>query len=357
MTKPIDIQGGGKGAGKIPAKGLIRPEPMEEDLPFDATLRPRTLEEYIGQTKVKENLDVFIRAALLRSEPLDHVLLYGPPGLGKTTLAYIIAHEQRASIKTTSGPLIEKAGDLAALLTNLERGDVLFIDEIHRLSPQLEEILYPAMEDFKLDIIIGQGPSARVVKIDLPRFTLVGASTRVGLLTAPLRDRFGIVQHLGFYNEEDLRAIVERSARLLQVSIDTAGSEEIARRSRGTPRVANRLLRRVRDFADVAGSGSITHLLACDSLERLSVDKYGLDETDRRMLLLILEKFEGGPVGINTIAAALGEERDTIEEMYEPYLLQVGFLDRTSRGRRITPRACRHLGRDVPAGSGQGTMW
>ncbi|HET6373591.1 MAG TPA: Holliday junction branch migration DNA helicase RuvB, partial [Candidatus Polarisedimenticolia bacterium] len=305
-----------------------------------------------------ENLRVFIKAARLRGEALDHVLLYGPPGLGKTTLAHIIALEQKASIKTTSGPLIEKAGDLAALLTNLELGDVLFIDEIHRLSPHLEEVLYSAMEDFRLDIIIGQGPSARSVKIDLPRFTLVGASTRIGLLTAPLRDRFGIVHHLGFYSEEELRAIVARSARLLRIETEEGGAREIARRARGTPRVANRLLRRVRDFAEVAGGARITHELAGDSLERLRVDRYGLDETDRRMLLLILEKFDGGPVGINTIAAALGEERDTIEEVYEPYLLQIGFLDRTQRGRRITPMACRHLGRERPAGTdGQGSMW
>ncbi|HKY33413.1 MAG TPA: Holliday junction branch migration DNA helicase RuvB [Candidatus Polarisedimenticolia bacterium] len=329
---------------------------MEGDLPFDRTLRPRSLDEYVGQAHVKENLAVFIEAARRRSEPLDHVLLYGPPGLGKTTLAHIIASEQRAAIKTTAGPLIEKAGDLAALLTNLEHGDVLFIDEIHRLSPQLEEVLYPAMEDFKLDIIIGQGPSARSIRIDLPRFTLVGASTRIGLLTAPLRDRFGIVHHLGFYSEDELQAIVERSAGLLDVTVEPAGARELARRSRGTPRVANRLLRRVRDFAQVAGGAAVGEELARDALERLRVDRYGLDETDRRMLLLILEKFEGGPVGINTIAAALGEERDTIEEIYEPYLLQIGFLDRTPRGRRITPLACRHLGHEAPGGS-QSTIW
>jgi Holliday junction DNA helicase RuvB len=336
---------------------LIRPEPAEDDLPFDVALRPRTLAEYIGQAQVKENLAVFIEATRRRKEPLDHVLLYGPPGLGKTTLAHIIASEQRSALKCTSGPLIEKAGDLAALLTNLEHGDVMFIDEIHRLSPNLEEILYSAMEDFKLDIIIGQGPSARSVKLDIPRFTLVGASTRIGLLTAPLRDRFGIVLHLGFYDEDELQAIVDRSARLLKIATDTAGSREIARRARGTPRVANRLLRRVRDFAEVAGGSRITEELSRDSLERLRVDKYGLDETDRRMLLLILEKFEGGPVGINTIAAALGEERDTIEEIYEPYLMQIGFLDRTPRGRRITPLACRHLGRERPEGEGQASMW
>ncbi len=339
------------------ATELVRTAPSEDELPFEVTLRPRTLGEYIGQAQVKENLGIFIEAARRRNEPLDHVLLYGPPGLGKTTLAHIIAAEQRTPIRVTSGPLIEKAGDLAALLTNLEHGDVLFIDEIHRLSPQLEEILYSAMEDFKLDIIIGQGPSARSVRIDLPRFTLVGASTRIGLLTAPLRDRFGIVHHLGFYSEDDLAAIVSRSSGLLQVAVDDRGSREIARRSRGTPRVANRLLRRVRDFAEVGGSAEITDELARGALERLQVDRFGLDETDRRMLLLILDKFEGGPVGLNTIAAALGEEADTIEEIYEPYLLQIGFLDRTPRGRRLTSRACRHLGRDRPAGDGQGTIW
>jgi len=351
----------GRGRNKTPghegADALTRPETIAEDVPFDSTLRPRTLEEYIGQTEVKENLGVFLEAARRRKEPLDHVLLYGPPGLGKTTLAHIIATEQSSALKATSGPLIEKAGDLAALLTNLEHGDVLFIDEIHRLSPQLEEVLYPAMEDFKLDIIIGQGPSARSIRLDLPRFTLVGASTRIGLLTAPLRDRFGITHHLDFYAERDLQAIVERSARLLQIATDTEGAAEIARRARGTPRIANRLLRRVRDFVEVADAGRVTHQLAQDSLERLRVDRYGLDETDRRMLLLILEKFEGGPVGINTIAAALGEERDTIEEIYEPYLLQIGFLDRTPRGRRITRLACRHLGRERPEREGQATIW
>ena len=356
MTSKRD-KGGTERASDGPGGELIRPDALDDDRPFDASLRPRTLDEYIGQAQVKENLRIFLEAARLRREPLDHVLLYGPPGLGKTTLAYIIASEQKATIKSTSGPLIEKAGDLAALLTNLEAGDVLFIDEIHRLSPQLEEVLYSAMEDFRLDIIIGQGPSARSIKIDLPRFTLVGASTRIGLLTAPLRDRFGIVHHLGFYAEEELQAIVDRSARLLQVAIEAPGSAEIARRARGTPRVANRLLRRVRDFAEVAGGVRITEDLARDSLERLRVDRYGLDETDRRMLLLILEKFDGGPVGINTIAAALGEERDTIEEIYEPYLLQIGFLDRTPRGRRITPRASRHLGREHPERGGQASMW
>ncbi|MFQ5700972.1 MAG: Holliday junction branch migration DNA helicase RuvB [Acidobacteriota bacterium] len=336
---------------------LIGPEPLGEDRGFDVTLRPRSLREFIGQAQVKENLAVFLEAAGMREEPLDHVLLYGPPGLGKTTMAHIIAREQKATLKPTSGPLIEKAGDLAAMLTNLEQGDVLFIDEIHRMSPQLEEILYSAMEDFRLDVIIGQGPSARSIRIDLPRFTLVGASTRIGLLTAPLRDRFGIVHHLAFYPEEELERIVARSSRLLEIDVTAEGAREIARRSRGTPRVANRLLRRVRDFAQVKGNGRIDDGMARDSLERLRVDRYGLDETDRRILLLILEKFDGGPVGINTIAAALGEERDTVEEIYEPYLLQIGFLDRTPRGRRITPQACRHLGRGMSKTPGQTSIW
>ncbi|HET9481799.1 MAG TPA: Holliday junction branch migration DNA helicase RuvB [Candidatus Polarisedimenticolia bacterium] len=357
MAKRAETDDCDNAATGAPSNPLIRPERLDDDLPFDASLRPRSLNEYVGQAQVKENLAVFIEAARRRQEPLDHVLFYGPPGLGKTTLAHIVASEQRAVLKSTSGPLIEKAGDLAAILTNLERGDVLFIDEIHRLSPQLEEILYSAMEDFKLDVIIGQGPSARSIKIDLPRFTLVGASTRIGLLTAPLRDRFGIVHHLGFYTELELQTIVERSASLLQIGVESQGSLEIARRARGTPRVANRLLRRVRDFAQVDGDGRIDEPLARSSLEKLRVDQYGLDETDRRMLLLILEKFEGGPVGINTIAAALGEERDTIEEIYEPYLLQIGFLDRTPRGRRVTARACRHLGHEAPGREDQTTMW
>ena len=343
--------------GASPEDSLVGPDPIPDDLPFDTALRPKTLDEYIGQAQVKENLAVFIEAAQIRKEPLDHVLLYGPPGLGKTTLAHIIASEQRATLKSTSGPLIEKAGDLAALLTNLDHGDVLFIDEIHRLSSQLEEILYSAMEDFRLDVIIGQGPSARSIKIELPRFTLVGASTRIGLLTAPLRDRFGIVHHLGFYSEEELRQIVERSARLLQIGTDPGGAGEIARRARGTPRVANRLLRRVRDFAQVSGGRVINEDLARDSLERLRVDQYGLDDTDRRMLILILDKFEGGPVGLNTIAAALGEERDTIEEIYEPYLLQIGFLDRTPRGRCVTNLASRHLGAAGTRSKDQRSLW
>ena len=316
---------------------------QEEDRDLDRTLRPRSMEEDIGQTRMKENLRVFIRAARERREPLDHILVYGPPGLGKTTIAHVIAHEMGIAIKATSGPAIEKTGDLVALLTNLEEGGILFIDEIHRLSPTLEEILYQAMEDYKLDITIGQGVGARVVKLDLPPFTLLGASTRIGLLTAPLRDRFGIVHHLQFYGQEDLARIIRRAARILGVEIDPDGAGEIGRRARGTPRVANRLLRRVRDFVQVEADGRITAPLAEEYLERLEVDRYGLDEIDRRLLLTIHEKFDGGPVGLNTLSAAIGEERDTLEETVEPYLLQIGFLDRTSRGRRITRLARRHL--------------
>ncbi len=313
---------------------------------WEAALRPRTLSEYIGQRKVKDNLAVFLEAARQRGDALDHVLLYGPPGLGKTTLAHIVSTEMGVNLKTTAGPLIEKAGDLAALLTNLEAGDVLFIDEIHRLSPTVEEILYPALEDFKLDLLVGQGPSARTVSLPLPPFTLIGATTRIGLLTAPLRNRFGISFHLDYYGEEDLRTIVNRSARLLGVFIDEGAAKELAGRSRGTPRVANRLLRRIRDYAQILGDGKITDDVAVDGLERLEVDHFGLDDLDRRILLTILDKFSGGPVGLNTLAASLGEEKDTVEEIYEPYLMQLGFLERTPRGRKITARACKHLGRN-----------
>jgi len=326
-----------------------------EDGAEDLTLRPRVLDEYIGQERMKSNLKVFIKAARERREPLDHVMLYGPPGLGKTTIAHILAHEMSASIRCTSGPAIERAGDLAAILTSLEGVGILFIDEIHRLHAALEEILYQAMEDFQIDIVIGQGPGARTVKIDLPRFTLVGATTRIGLITGPLRDRFGIVHHLDFYPVADLVRIVERSARILEIPADAGGAESIARRARGTPRIANRLLRRVRDFVQVGEDGRITAPVAERYLERLEVDRYGLDRLDRKILLTIHEKFAGGPVGVNTIAAALGEEPDTIEELYEPYLMQIGFLDRTARGRRITPRAREHL--KVVRRQGQGHLW
>ena len=337
-------------------KTLTSAQRTEEDVQFDVTLRPLALAEFIGQTKVKENLKVFIAAARLRKEPLDHVLLYGPPGLGKTTLAYIIANEMGAGIKATSGPAIEKSGDLAAILTNLEEHDVFFIDEIHRMSAAIEEILYPAMEEYKIDIIIGQGPSARSVKIDIPRFTLVGATTRVGLLTSPLRDRFGIIHHLDFYDLADLSRIIKRSSGILMISTDAEAANEIAHRSRGTPRIANRLLRRVRDFAQIGGDMKISLKRAQDALERLDVDSYGLDEIDRKLLFTILEKFSGGPVGLNTLSAAIGEEKDTIEEIYEPYLIQIGFLDRTPRGRKITERAVKHLGLLKP-GSKQKNLW
>ncbi|HXV22017.1 MAG TPA: Holliday junction branch migration DNA helicase RuvB [Desulfuromonadales bacterium] len=329
---------------------LISPATAGDDDRFDASLRPRTLNEYIGQTKAKENLQIFIDAARQRREALDHVLFYGPPGLGKTTLANIIAAEMGVSIKSTSGPVIEKPGDLAAVLTNLEAGDVLFIDEIHRLSPVVEEILYPAMEDYQLDIMIGQGPSARTIKLDIPRFTLVGATTRAGLLSSPLRDRFGVISRLEFYRHEELAVIVRRSAGILGIPVDEAGALEIARRSRGTPRIANRLLRRVRDFAQVKGDGGIDRALADMALTRLEVDNCGFDHMDRLLLLTIIDKFAGGPVGLETLAAAIGEEKDTIEDVIEPFLIQQGYLNRTPRGRTVTPEAYRHFQRRPGAG-------
>jgi len=327
---------------------VITPARVEEDAQFEAGLRPRTLDEYIGQERVRDNLVVSITAARQRGEALDHVLLYGPPGLGKTTLAYVIGNELGVPVRSTSGPVLEKPGDLAAMLSNLKDREVLFIDEIHRMSPVIEEILYPAMEDYYIDIVIGQGPSARSVKMPVPPFTLIGSTTRAGLLTSPLRGRFGIVHRLDFYGELDLQEIVRRSARLLGVEIDGSAAEEIARRSRGTPRVANRLLRRVRDYAQVRASGAITLDVARAGLKLLEVDEHGFDEIDRRLLRTIIDKFGGGPVGLNTISAAISEEKDAIEDIYEPFLIQIGFLDRTPRGRVATARAYEYFGLHAP---------
>ncbi|BDC55742.1 Holliday junction ATP-dependent DNA helicase RuvB [Bacillus altitudinis] len=327
---------------------LVSTEADNHESAIEQSLRPQTLSQYIGQQKVKDNLSVFIEAARMRQETLDHVLLYGPPGLGKTTLASIIANEMNVQLRTTSGPAIERPGDLAAILTSLEPGDVLFIDEIHRLQRSIEEVLYPAMEDFCLDIVIGKGDTARSVRLDLPPFTLVGATTRVGLLTAPLRDRFGVHARLEYYEQRDLAHIVARAAELFEIGIDTRSAEEIARRSRGTPRVANRLLRRVRDFAQVLGNHAITQDIAEDALERLQVDRLGLDHIDHKLLLSMIEKFRGGPVGLDTISATIGEESHTIEDVYEPYLLQIGFLQRTPRGRVVTREAYEHFHMEVP---------
>lgn len=327
---------------------IVSAEADGQDLSFEWSLRPQTLKEYIGQEKLKDNLAVFIEAAKMRAEPLDHVLLYGPPGLGKTTLAGIIANEMGVNIRTTSGPAIERPGDLAAILTALQPGDVLFIDEIHRLHRSVEEVLYPAMEDFVLDIVVGKGPDARTIRVELPPFTLVGATTRAGLLSAPLRDRFGVISRLEFYNVEELTKIVLRAADIYDTEIEEEAAAEIAKRSRGTPRIANRLLRRVRDFAQVRGNGRIDLLFAEETLELLQVDRLGLDHIDHKLLKGIIEKFHGGPVGLETIAATIGEEAQTIEDVYEPYLLQIGFLQRTPRGRVVTEAVYRHFQMEVP---------
>ncbi|MEK6645514.1 MAG: Holliday junction branch migration DNA helicase RuvB [Candidatus Firestonebacteria bacterium] len=322
---------------------IVAPLKKSEDIAIDYGLRPKSLFEYIGQDKMKESLKIFIDAAKKRKESLEHILFYGPPGLGKTTLSHIIAYEMGSNIKVTSGPVIERAGDLAAMLTNLQENDVLFIDEVHRLNPAVEEILYPAMEDYKLDIMIGKGPSARSLRIDIPKFTLIGATTRVGLISSPLRDRFGVTNRLDFYPVIDLITIVNRSASLLAIEIDETGAEEIARRSRGTPRIANRILKRVRDYAQVKADGKITKKIADEALKILEIDNFGLDNMDRKVIRTIIEKFEGGPVGIESLAVAISEEVDTLEDVYEPFLIQIGFLQRTPSGRKATVLAYKHL--------------
>ncbi|RLD99570.1 MAG: Holliday junction branch migration DNA helicase RuvB [Aquificota bacterium] len=327
---------------------FLTPQPTPEEISLEKGLRPERLSDYIGQEGIKENLRVSIEAALARGEPLDHVLLYGPPGLGKTSLAWVISREMSVGIRTTSGPVLERTGDLAAILTSLRDGDILFIDEIHRLNPSVEEMLYPAMEEFKLDLIVGQGPGARTLRLDVPLFTLIGATTRLGLLTSPLRNRFGVVLRLDFYNVEELEAIVLRSARILGVKVDHQGATEIARRARGTPRIANRLLKRVRDYAQARADGAITLEVAKAALDLLEIDEAGFDALDRKFLLTIIQKFGGGPVGIDTLAASLGEERHTLEEVYEPYLIQEGYIQRTPRGRVATERAYRHFGLPLP---------
>ena len=327
---------------------IVDPASQNDDNRFEHSLRPQKLTDYQGQPAVHDQMQIFIEAARRRREPLDHVLIFGPPGLGKTTLAHIIANEMNVNMRQTSGPVLERQGDLAALLTNLEPNDVLFIDEIHRLSPVVEEVLYPAMEDYQIDIMIGEGPAARAIKLDVPPFTLVGATTRAGLLTSPLRDRFGIVQRLEFYNADDLGRIINRSAKILNVAITPEGAGAIAARSRGTPRIANRLLRRVRDFADIKGDGNITDSIARQALDMLNVDQHGFDMMDRKLLLAIIQKFDGGPVGIDSLSAAIGEERDTIEDVIEPYLIQQGFMMRTPRGRVVTKTAWTHFGLQAP---------